>query len=96
MHDFVANRGEAACYDREKKASCDGVLHRERPQSTPHHQFNGENDAASSWRPAPMLCDPNALGSLSLGLTNIMLGQDAVGIARIAKETGLPPRANVR
>jgi hypothetical protein len=23
MHDFVANRGEAACYDREKKASCD-------------------------------------------------------------------------
>ena len=58
MHDFVANRGEAACYDREKKASCDGVLH-------------GENDAASSWRPAPMLCDPNALGSLSLGLTNI-------------------------
>jgi hypothetical protein len=71
VHDFVANRGEAACYDREKKASCDGVLHRERPQSTPHHQLNGENDAASSWRPAPMLCDPNALGSLSLGLTNI-------------------------
>jgi hypothetical protein len=23
VHDFVANRGEAACYDREKKASCD-------------------------------------------------------------------------
>jgi hypothetical protein len=36
MRDSVANkdhRGEAACDDREKKTSCDGVLHREGPQS---------------------------------------------------------------
>jgi hypothetical protein len=36
MSDFVANkdhRSEGACDDREKKTSCDGVLHREGPQS---------------------------------------------------------------
>jgi hypothetical protein len=36
MRNSVANkdhRGEAACDDREKNAGCDGVLHREGPQS---------------------------------------------------------------
>jgi len=39
VHDSVAtedHRGEAACDDREKKAGCDGVLHREGPQRNDH------------------------------------------------------------
>jgi hypothetical protein len=60
MRDSVANkdhRGEAACNDREKKTSCDGVLHREGPQSKVVPAFTQGTGVGK--RPGPALWGKN-------------------------------------